>query len=80
MTLGMGAVVGLCNGVGIAVFGVPAVVMTLAMNGILEGLTLGLSERPDLPVLRRLRPAGPAGGGARHPPRRPGRSSISGSS
>lgn len=43
VTLGMGAVVGLCNGVGIAVFGVPAVVMTLAMNGVLEGLTLGLS-------------------------------------
>jgi ribose transport system permease protein len=43
LTLGMGAAVGLCNGVGIAVFGVPAVVMTLAMNGVLEGLTLGLS-------------------------------------
>ena len=43
VTLGMGAAVGLCNGVGIAVFGVPAVVMTLAMNGMLEGLTLGLS-------------------------------------
>jgi ribose transport system permease protein len=43
LTLGMGAVVGLCNGLGIAVFGVPAVVMTLAMNGVLEGLTLGLS-------------------------------------
>jgi ribose transport system permease protein len=42
-TLGMGAVVGLCNGVGIAVFGVPAVVMTLGMNGVIEGLTLGLS-------------------------------------
>lgn len=43
LTLCMGALVGLCNGVGIAVFGVPAVVMTLAMNGVLEGLTLGLS-------------------------------------
>ena len=43
LTLGVGALVGLCNGVGIAVFGVPAVVMTLAMNGVLEGLTLGLS-------------------------------------
>jgi ribose transport system permease protein len=43
VTLGMGALVGLCNGVGIALFGVPAVVMTLAMNGVLEGLTLGLS-------------------------------------
>lgn len=43
LTLGMGALVGLCNGVGVALFGVPAVVMTLAMNGIMEGLTLGLS-------------------------------------
>jgi ribose transport system permease protein len=43
LTLGMGALVGLANGVGIAFLGVPAVVMTLAMNGIMEGLTLGLS-------------------------------------
>ncbi|HEY3846903.1 MAG TPA: ABC transporter permease [Acetobacteraceae bacterium] len=43
LTLGMGALVGLCNGIGVALFGVPAVVMTLAMNGIMEGLTLGLS-------------------------------------
>ena len=28
----------------IALLGVPAVVMTLAMNGIMEGLTLGLSN------------------------------------
>jgi ribose transport system permease protein len=43
ITLGMGALVGLANGVGIAFLGVPAVVMTLAANGIMEGLTLGLS-------------------------------------
>jgi ribose transport system permease protein len=43
LTLGLGALVGLCNGVGIALLGVPAVVMTLAMNGVMEGLTLGLS-------------------------------------
>jgi ribose transport system permease protein len=43
-TLGMGLLVGLINAIGIAVFGVPAVVMTLAMNGIMEGLTLGLSN------------------------------------
>ncbi|MGH7153059.1 MAG: ABC transporter permease, partial [Acetobacteraceae bacterium] len=43
LTLGMGALVGLLNGLGIALLGVPAVVMTLAMNGIMEGLTLGLS-------------------------------------
>ena len=43
LTLGMGAVVGMVNGLVIAFLGVPAVVMTLAMNGIMEGLTLGLS-------------------------------------
>jgi len=43
VTLGMGAAVGVVNGVAIAFVGVPAVVMTLAMNGIMEGLTLGLS-------------------------------------
>lgn len=43
LTLGMGAVVGMVNGAAIALLGVPAVVMTLAMNGIMEGLTLGLS-------------------------------------
>ena len=43
-TLGMGAVVGALNGIGVALFGVPAVVMTLAMNGVMEGLTLGLTS------------------------------------
>jgi ribose transport system permease protein len=43
VTLGMGAAVGLVNGAIIAFLGVPAVVVTLAMNGIMEGLTLGLS-------------------------------------
>ncbi|MHB1303079.1 MAG: ABC transporter permease [Acidiphilium sp.] len=41
--LGMGLVVGAANGIGTTLLGVPAVVMTLAMNGILEGLTLGLT-------------------------------------
>lgn len=43
LTLGMGALVGAVNGLGIVFLSVPAVVMTLAMNGIMEGLTLGLS-------------------------------------
>lgn len=43
VTLGMGLVVGALNGIGVAVFNVPAVVMTLAMNGVMEGLTLGLT-------------------------------------
>lgn len=41
--LGMGLAVGATNGIGVALFGIPAVVMTLAMNGIIEGLTLGLT-------------------------------------
>jgi ribose transport system permease protein len=44
LTLGLGLVTGLVNGVGIAYLSVPAVVMTLGMNGIMEGLTLGLSK------------------------------------
>jgi ribose transport system permease protein len=43
LTLGMGAAAGLVNGFGVAFLGVPAVVMTLAMDGIMEGLALGLS-------------------------------------
>jgi ribose transport system permease protein len=43
LTLGMGLLAGVVNGIGVALFGVSAVVMTLAMNGIMEGLTLGLS-------------------------------------
>ncbi|HLX19430.1 MAG TPA: ABC transporter permease [Gaiellaceae bacterium] len=44
LTLGLGVLTGLVNGVGIAYLAVPAVVMTLGMNGIMEGLTLGLSK------------------------------------
>lgn len=44
LTLGMGLAVGLVNGLGVAYLAVPAVVMTLGMNGVLQGLTLGLSE------------------------------------
>jgi ribose transport system permease protein len=43
LTLGMGAGVGILNGIGVAFLDVPAVVITLAMNGVMEGLTLGLS-------------------------------------
>lgn len=44
LTLAMGILVGLANGVGVAFFNVPPVVMTLGMNGIMEGLTLGVSN------------------------------------
>src|SRR5262245_47928726 len=44
LALGLGALVGFCNGMGVAWLGVPAVVMTLGMNGVMQGLTLGLSK------------------------------------
>ena len=44
VALGLGALVGCVNGVGVAVLGVPAVVMTLGMDGVLQGLSLGLSR------------------------------------
>lgn len=44
LTLGMGLLAGLANGVGVALLEVPPVVMTLGMNGILQGLTLGVSN------------------------------------
>jgi ribose transport system permease protein len=44
LALAVGAAVGLANGMGVAWLGVPAVVMTLGMNGVLQGLTLGLSK------------------------------------
>jgi ribose transport system permease protein len=39
-----GLAVGMVNGAGVALLGVPAVVMTLGMNGVLQGLTLGLTD------------------------------------
>jgi ribose transport system permease protein len=44
VTLGMGLGIGLLNGVAVSVLAVPAVVITLAMNGVAQGLTLGLSK------------------------------------
>jgi ribose transport system permease protein len=44
LALLLGAAVGTVNGVGIAMLGVPAVVMTLGMNGIVQGLTLGVTH------------------------------------
>jgi ribose transport system permease protein len=43
LVLVTGAVLGAVNGFGVAVLSVPAVVMTLGMNGVLQGLTLGLT-------------------------------------
>jgi ribose transport system permease protein len=44
LTLALGLVTGFVNGIGVAYLAVPAVVMTLGMNGIMEGLTLGISK------------------------------------
>ena len=54
LALGLGLAVGLVNGLGIAYLAVPAVVMTLAMNGIMEGLTLGRDQGPHVRVVRLL--------------------------
>ncbi len=40
MVLGFGLVVGLVNGLGIVLFGMPSIVVTLATNGIMQGLAL----------------------------------------
>jgi ribose transport system permease protein len=40
LVLGVGILVGLVNGAGVAFLGLPPIVATLAMNGILEGLAL----------------------------------------
>ena len=43
LTLGLGLVIGALNGIGVGYFGISAVVMTLGMNGVMQGLTLGLT-------------------------------------
>lgn len=44
LALVVGLACGIVNGLGIALLGVPAVVMTLGMNGIVQGLTLGATH------------------------------------
>lgn len=43
LVLVIGLAAGAVNGLGVAFLSVPAVVMTLGMNGVLQGLTLGLT-------------------------------------
>jgi ribose transport system permease protein len=40
VVLTLGGLIGLCNGASVVVLGLPAIVVTLAMNGILQGLAL----------------------------------------
>lgn len=52
--LAFGAMIGLVNGLGVSVFGVPPIIMTLAVNVILQGLILvytGGSPTPGAPPL-----------------------------
>ncbi len=44
LALVLGVACGVVNGLGIVLLGVPAVVMTLGMNGIIEGLSLGVTH------------------------------------
>ena len=44
LVLVIGAVIGMVNGVGVVVFGLPPIVITLAMNGILQGAALVYSN------------------------------------
>ncbi len=44
LALALGLACGIVNGLGVALLGVPAVVMTLGMNGIVEGLSLGITH------------------------------------
>jgi ribose transport system permease protein len=44
LALALGLAIGTVNGIGVALLGVPAVVMTLGMNGIVQGLALGATH------------------------------------
>jgi ribose transport system permease protein len=45
--LAMAAVVGLANGIGVALIGIPPIIMTLAMNGVLSGLVVIYGSRAE---------------------------------
>jgi ribose transport system permease protein len=56
LVVGLAVVVGLLNGIGVAYAGVPPIIMTLGMNGALQGLLLvytngGFSSAPPQPLL-----------------------------
>ena len=64
LLLAAGALIGLINGVGVAVFGVPPIIMTLAANVILQGLVLvytGGSPTPSAPDLIKFLAVGRVG-------------------
>jgi len=65
LILAAGAVIGWVNGIGVAWFGVPPIIMTLAVNGILQGLLLvytGGSPAPAAPEFVKFLVLGQLGG------------------
>jgi ribose transport system permease protein len=48
MVLGIGVLIGLANGIGVTVLGLPPMVMTLGANGILQGIALIYSQGAPL--------------------------------
>lgn len=42
--LGVGAAIGLINGLGVTLIGIPPLVMTLGMTGVVQGLILGITQ------------------------------------
>jgi ribose transport system permease protein len=64
LLLAGGAAIGLINGTGVAMFGVPPIIMTLAVNVILQGLILvytGGSPTPSTPALVKFLAVGRVG-------------------
>lgn len=64
LVLAGGALIGLANGVGVSIFGVPPIIMTLAANVILQGLILvftGGSPTPPAPDLVKFLAVGRVG-------------------
>ena len=69
LVLAGGAMIGLVNGAGVAYFGVPPIIMTLATNVILQGLILvltGGSPAPSVPELIKFLSVGRVGRIPRH--------------
>ena len=69
VALVFGVACGVVNGLGISLLGVPAVVMTLGMNGIIQGLSLGVTH--GLTCGGCTKPP-PTGAGQRHDRQDPG--------
>lgn len=61
LVLVIGLAAGAVNGLGVAFLSVPAVVMTLGMNGVLQGLTLGLTGGFTCATCSSAAPGGLAG-------------------